>query len=181
MYPILRLAKGMWRARKDEPLPVTGTHISHHLCWLIDIDPWRELNNGRTLTLYDLGRLPFAKRIGMVDASRRNNWSFAVAGVSVRYRRRVRAMTRIEIRTRGLGWDDKFLYFEQAIFLPSGECANHGLIRMAAANDKGIVPPAKLVEEMGQAGPSPELPEWVKAWIAAENTRPWPPMQDAIG
>ncbi len=179
MYPIFRLLKGMRKVRGLPAMPATGTHISHHICWWIDIDPWRELNNGRTLTLYDLGRLPYAKRIGMIDAAKRNQWSFAVAGVSVRYRRRVRMGARIEMRTRGLGWDDKFFYIEQAMFLKNGDCANHALIRMAAANAKGIVPSATLAAEMGHHGPSAELPDWVRHWIAADDERPWPPMQDA--
>ena len=58
MYPFLRMFKEMARASRMPPLGLFDTHVSHHLCWPWDLDPWVELNNGRTLTLYDLGRLP---------------------------------------------------------------------------------------------------------------------------
>jgi hypothetical protein len=31
---------------------------------------------------------------------------------------------------------------------------------------------------MGQDMRAPDLPDWAAAWIAADATRPWPPMQD---
>lgn len=34
------------------------------------------------------------------------------------------------------------------------------------------------MEAMGLKEQSPDAPEWVTNWIAAETTRPWPPMQD---
>ena len=54
MYPFLRMVKETWANRNAPPLGLTGTHVSHHICWPWDLDIWMELNNGRTLTLYDL-------------------------------------------------------------------------------------------------------------------------------
>ncbi|NAZ37463.1 thioesterase family protein [Rubellimicrobium sp. CFH 75288] len=179
MYPVLRLAWQLWRHRNDPPLPPEGVHESRHLCWPWDLDIWNELNNGRTLTLYDLGRLPWIRRVGLVGAMRRNGWGAAVAGASVRYRRRVRAFDRLRMRTRGIGWDARFFYVEQAIFLRSGECAGHVLLRVATTGRGGIVAPARVMAALGRDGTSPPLPPWVSAWIAAEETRPWPPFADA--
>lgn len=153
------------------------THVSHHVCWPWDLDPWMELNNGRTLTLYDLGRLPFSTRIGLIDALRANRWGMTVAGSSVRYRRRVRMFQRVEMRSRCIGWDHRFLYIEQSMWR-GGEALNHILIRLATTHDGGILPPASLVAAMGQTDTTgPALPDWVQAWIAADAQRPWPPAQ----
>ena len=56
MFPIVRLIKDLLLARRMPPLGVTETHVSHHICWPWDLDIWMELNNGRAMTLYDLGR-----------------------------------------------------------------------------------------------------------------------------
>ena len=116
MYPFLRLGLELALARARRPLPLDGVHVSRHTCWPWDIDPWGELNNGRTLTLYDLGRVPLAVRTGLVAALRRNGWGLAVAGASVRYRRRVRAFERLEMRSAFVGRDPRFLYVHQAMF-----------------------------------------------------------------
>lgn len=175
MYPVARMAFQLWRHRADPSLGLFETHESRHLCWPWDLDVWGELNNGRTLTLYDLGRIPWFRRIGLDPALRREGWQVAVAGASVRWRRRVRAFDRLAMRTRALGWDARFVYIEQSLWR-GGECASHVLIRSAASDKGGIVPPARLLAAIGHHEPSPPLPAWVQAWIAADGERPWPPM-----
>ncbi len=71
MYPFIRMGWQIFKHRNDPPLPPGGVHESSHYCLPWDLDLWRELNNGRTLTLYDLGRIPLAKRIGLIPALRR--------------------------------------------------------------------------------------------------------------
>jgi acyl-CoA thioesterase FadM len=174
MYPFVRIAKELWKFRNAEPLPLLGIHISHHICWPWDLDPWIELNNGRTLTLYDLGRIPFARRLGFDRVLRAKGWGITVAGSSVRYRRRVRAFDRLEMRTRILGWDARFFYIEQSMWR-GDDCTSHMLLRSAVTSTPGIVNPAEMVAALGATTQNPALPGWVTVWIAAEAQRPWPP------
>jgi len=174
MYPVVRLAKEMARHRGCR-LDLFATHACDLICWPWDLDPWWELNNGRTLTLYDLGRLPLALRLGILDALRANRWSMTAAGAHVRYRRRVRAFHRVTLHSRLIGWDARFLYIEQAMWR-RGAALNHILVRQAATHPGGILPPARLIAAMGYGEtPSPALPDWVTAWVEAEGLRPWPP------
>ena len=176
MYPVPRLLWQLWRTRSAPPLPLDGVHVSHHICWPWDLDVFGELNNGRTLTLYDLGRIPWFGRIGLEPVLRREGWQVAVAGASVRWRKRVHAMERLTMRTRALGWDDRFLYSEQSLWKSNGDCASHILIRAAVSTKAGIVPAPQVLAALGHDAPSPDLPLWVREWITAEAHRPWPPM-----
>ncbi len=178
MYPVFRLFWQLRRHRKDPALPLLGTHESEHLCWPWDLDVFGELNNGRTLTLYDLGRIPWFRRIGLEPVLRRERWQVAVVGASVRWRRRVHGFERLRMRTRALGWDERFFYTEQSIWKTNGECASHVLIRSAVSDKGGIVPSARVLAAMGHAEPSPALPLWVREWVQAEGHRPWPPMSE---
>lgn len=180
MYPFFRLGWQLWRHRRDPPLGLLDTHESRHICWPWDIDVWRELNNGRTLTLFDLGRLPMSVRMGLAPVLRRNRWGMVMAGASVRWRRRVVAFDRLTMRSRGVGWDDRFIYSEQSLWKSDGECASHMLIRAAVTSKAGIVPPARVLVAMEQDPVSPPLPDWVRGWIEADAERPWPPMQDTV-
>jgi acyl-CoA thioesterase FadM len=174
MYPIIRLFKELVKFRKAAPLGLTDTHVSHHICWPWDIDPWMELNNGRTLTLFDLGRIPLARRTGLFDLLRRNRWGLTMAGASVRYRRRVRPFQRVEMRSRAVCWDERFIYLEQSMWR-DGEATSHILYRSAVTGRDGIVPPQAVVDALGLPVDPPEIPDWIAAWIKAEATRPWPP------
>jgi len=178
MYPFIRMAKEFYVHRKAADLPVTGTHVSHHICWPLDIDMWLEMNNGRAFPLYDLGRLVLAKRTGLIALMKREKWVLTVAGSTIRYRKRVRAFHKITMKSRCVGWDDKFFYIEQSMWR-RGECTSHVMIRMAATDRNGLVRTDRVIAAFGPTGPQPELPEWVQSWIKAEAQRPWPPMQDA--
>jgi acyl-CoA thioesterase FadM len=159
---------------RAETLPVWGTHVSRHTCWPWDLDLWMELNNGRTLTFFDLGRLPLAQRNGLARVIRENGWGITVAGASVRYRARIRLFDRVEMRSRGVGHDGRFLYIEQTMW-KGATCTTQALIRSAVTSTEGIVAPQKVLAAMGHDGVSPALPDWVSAWIAADAVRPWPP------
>jgi acyl-CoA thioesterase FadM len=178
MYPFIRMLKALWNVRSAAPLAFNEAHVSQHRCWPQDIDMWMELNNGRTLSLYDLGRIPLAKRTGLIGAIRSQNWGLTMAGVSVRYRRRIRTFEAFTMRSRAVCWDERFMYLEQCMVKADGEVANHALYRAAITDKNGIVAPERVVAAIRGNAKSPPIPEWVANWIKADATRPWPPMQD---
>mmetsp|Transcript_22550 Transcript_22550/g.36663 ORF Transcript_22550/g.36663 Transcript_22550/m.36663 type:complete len:189 (+) Transcript_22550:677-1243(+) len=178
MFPFVRLVKDMFVASRQSVIHPTDIHVSHHMVWPWDLDAFAELNNGRALTLYDLGRLGMGVRSGLITALKANKWGLTMAGSSVRYRRRLHAFQRFEMRSRTICWDDKFFYIEQSMWRPDGTCTSHVLYRAAATSKDGIVPPKEVGEAMGLDTTSPPAPDWVAAWIEAEAMRPWPPMQD---
>ncbi len=178
MYPFIRLTYQFFLHRNSPPMSPLETHISQHRCWPWDLDMFMELNNGRTLTIFDLGRIPAAKRAGLMAALKREKWGMTMAGASVRYRARIRLFQKIEMRSRLVGWDTRFFYLEQSMWR-GATCCNQIVYRAAITDKIGIVPAARLMEALGMDATSPAMPAWVQAWIDAENTRPWPPKQDA--
>ncbi|MEM6305961.1 MAG: acyl-CoA thioesterase [Pseudomonadota bacterium] len=178
MFPFVRVAKDVWLASRQPAFEdLTDTHVSQHICWPHDLDFWLELNNGRALMLYDIGRTALAQRVGLIAALKRRRWGLTMAGSNTRFRRRIHGFERFEMRSRALCWDDKFMYLEQSMWKRNGECASHVLYRSAVTDQNGIVSPARVMEEMGRSDPSPEMPAWVAEWCAAEGLRPWPPME----
>lgn len=175
MYPFLRLAYQSYRARRAPPLAIFGTHVSHHLCLPWDLDLWNELNNGRTLTIYDLGRIPLAIRTGLIALLQHKSWGLTIAGTVIRYRRRVRLFDRVEIQSRLIGWDKRFLYIEQSMWNARGDCTSQAILRSALTDGQGIVTTDRVAAALEIDQISPVMPDWVMAWIAAEDMRPWPP------
>ena len=137
-------------------------------------DNYIEMNNGRILTILDLGRTGLAQRVGILSALARNRWGLTVAGNSVMYRKRIRPFVKFRVVSKCVGWDDKFMYLEQSLWI-GADCAVQALFRTAVTDKNGIVRPEGLMADMGLTTPSPELPDWVKNWIDADKTRPWPP------
>ena len=97
-----------------------------------------------------------------------------MAGSVVRYRRRVRAFYRLDMASRLVGWDDKFLYAEQSMW-HRGTCTSHLVVRMAVTDAAGLVRMDRFARAVDLPEPPP-LPDWIRTWIEAEARRPWPPM-----
>ena len=136
MYPFFRMAKDLWRARRAPRIGLFETHVSYHRCWPQDLDIFLEMNNGRILTILDLGRTAGAIRSGWMDVLRREGWAMTMAGASVRYRRRIRLFDKLRVEGRCVGWDDKFIYMVQTVWV--GEtCAVQALFRAAVTDRHG--------------------------------------------
>ena len=161
-------------AMRMPPIPFDGVHVSTHRCWPHDVDFNLEMNNGRVLTIYDLGRIPMAYRAGLMGPMRRHGWSFAMAGASVRYRRRVHMFDRFTMTTQCVGRDARFFYIEQCMW-KGDEAASQIVYRSVMSSRDGIVPTQIVAEALGAPDWNPIMPEWIRNWIEAENTRPWPP------
>lgn len=174
MYPIIRLGKEMLLHRNAGGLPTLGTHVSHHRCWPQDIDVFMEMNNGRILTILDLGRTVLAHRVGLLAALKAQKWGLTMAGVSVRYRKRIRPFVKFRVVSRAVGWDDRFFYLDQSIWI-GDDCAAQALYRSAVTDRNGIVAPDRVFAAAGFDGTRPALPDWVQHWVDAEAQRPWPP------
>ncbi|WP_224816774.1 acyl-CoA thioesterase [Hasllibacter sp. MH4015] len=174
MYPYARFAALILSEKRKPPIGLFETHSLPMRCWPLDIDGFLEMNNGRVLTLFDLGRFALAMRIGLWDVLNREKWGLVVAGSTVRYRARITTFQRFEMRTRFLGWDHRFFYLEQAMWR-GDTCCNHALLRTGVTAKGRLAPVADVAQAMGITDGSPPLPEWARAWAEADGTRPWPP------
>jgi len=177
MYPIFRLVKEYAMATRQPRLQLDGTHVSYHRCWPQDLDLFMEMNNGRILTILDLGRTTLAHRVGLLRVLRQQKWGLTMAGVSVRYRKRIRPFVKFGTVSKMVSWDHRFMYLDQSIWI-GNECAVQALYRSAVTDKNGLVTPDRLLTAMGIAALPPEVPDWVQAWIDADATRPWPPINN---
>ncbi len=174
MYPFLRLALVVRSARRRPALPLDGASRLSLRCLPFDLDVFAEMNNGRVLTLYDLGRFDHAVRTGLIDRLKPNGWGFAVGGASVRYRKRVKLFDRIELLTRPVCRDHRWFYMRQTMTV-RGAAVSSGLMRTCVTDRAGLVPTDRVVAALGREDWRPEIPDWVARWIAGEDARPWPP------
>ncbi len=175
MYPFLRVLPAIRRARRGPRIQPGEVHVVRTRCWPTDVDQFWELNNGRSLTLMDMGRMSILRGARVAQALGPKGLRLAIAGATVQYRRRVRLWERLEIRTRIIGTDARFFYIEQVIYA-GGEFAHHAVFRAVAAGPKGIARMGEALGGLEHPGWRAELPEWVRDWAAAEAKRERPEM-----
>ena len=135
---------------------------------LNDLDIYGHMNNGRYLTLMDLGRMDWIWRTGLGHAARKNRWKPLVAASTIRYKKALTLGKHFTLRTRILGWDKKWFYIEQS-FRRGERLVALAVVKGLFRGPQGNVPPEEVLKEINQKGTSPALPESVRLWVASES------------
>lgn len=175
MYPYLRAARSLSGKKTQLNSIWDTTHLDMRV-WPGDIDIFMELNNGRYLTLMDFGRFDFLKRMDWMKLSRSLKWGGAVAGVSIRYRKRLHLWQKFTLSTRLVAVDDRWLYFGHSVERRE-EMHASALVRFAITDKNGLVPINKIETALG-IKIDRKMPGWVREWDHSDQIRPWLPMKD---
>lgn len=136
--------------------------------WPNDLDVNVHMNNGRYLSLMDIGRVDLMLHCGLGNWLRRG-WQPLVAASFCRHFKPLNVFQRFEIRSRVLGWDEKWLYIEHRI-LRRGSLHALAVVKALVAERGRLLPTAELLAAAGGLpAPSPALPAWVQAWLESER------------
>lgn len=134
---------------------------------LTDLDPLRHVNNGKYLSMLDLGRLDLMLRSGFWGAIAERGWYPVVSAQTITYKRSLTLGQRFELVTRVLGVDDRAVYLEQT-FVRRGAVVARAVVQARfLRRSGGTVPMTDLLDAVGGAPADRELPEWVHGWAGA--------------
>ena len=163
MYPLLRLVRVIVKSQFQEKLSFDNDYTdSVNLIVLPqDIDPFMELNNGRYVTLLDLGRFSLGGKVNMASFLKRNNWSLTIVGTYNEYRFRLRLFQRFILKTKIIGYDENWFYFFQKVER-KGKTHMASVVKFAYTSKEGLVLPKEVISAMGIKYDPNKLPLWIK-------------------
>ena len=163
MYPLLRLIRVVVKSQFKEKLSFDNDYTdSINLIVLPqDIDPFMELNNGRYVTLLDLGRFSLGAKVNMVSFLKRNNWSLTIIGTYNEYRYRLRLFQRFILKTKIIGYDEKWFYFFQKVER-NEKTHMASIVKFAYTSKKGLVSTKEVITAMDIEYDPNSLPSWIK-------------------
>ncbi|PUB24919.1 YbgC/YbaW family acyl-CoA thioester hydrolase [Promicromonospora sp. AC04] len=110
-----RLMMLRWRVRSRRRLELSETARTPFRVLPTDLDLLGHMNNGKYLSIMDVGRMDLLIRSGFWDVLRKMGWYPVVAGQTITYRRSLRLGQRFDLYTRLIGLDDRWGYVEQTI------------------------------------------------------------------
>ena len=168
MNLILRLIRVLFVALRRPPLDLFGESVVRFRVWPGDLDFNLHMNNGRYLTLMDLGRLDLMARHGTLKQVHKNRWQPVVAAQTILYRRALKPFQRYSLHSRVVCWDDKFIYLEQR-FQTGDKLAASAIVKAAVRRGGRTLRPRELLKAIGQERRSPPMPPAIKAWALAEE------------
>lgn len=133
-----------------------------------DLDFNLHMNNGRYLTIMDLGRFDLMQRSGLAGIAIKNRWMPVVASQVITYRRSLSPFQRYSLHSRILGWDERFVYFLQQ-FHADGKLAASALVRAGILVKGRSLTIEEMMPMVGYKGPTPLLSPEVTAWRGTEE------------
>lgn len=129
-----------------------------------DLDVQRHMNNGRYLTLMDLGRMDLMVRSRFWQRITDQGWYPVVAGQSITYRRSLQLWEQFDLASGVIGHDDRWIYMEQ-VFRRDGKVVADAIVRARFLRKTGGSVPMDEVLALVQPLPeSLQLPEWIADW-----------------
>jgi acyl-CoA thioesterase FadM len=153
--------------RRTRPLAVMDVSRIRLTTLPTDIDLLRHMNNGRYLSLFDLGRWDLLIQTGLADATRREGWFAVVSSETITFRKSLRLWQRFTLETRFLGQDDRATYLEHRAVV-DGEIYARAIIRARMVRRTGgTVPHDELFAAVGRPEGLPDVEPWVHEWAAA--------------
>src|SRR5579859_5387361 len=165
VFRLLRILVWGLIGPKIDPL---GRSIVSFRVWPNDLDINIHMNNGRYLTIMDLGRLDLILRSGFGRIMLKRKWSAVLGSVTVRFRRPLQPFQRYDLVTRILGWDEKCVFIEQQ-FVVAGQACAIGYAKAIIIEGTRALPMSEMLAAIGYAYPSPPLPDAIRSWLDAER------------
>jgi acyl-CoA thioesterase FadM len=137
-----------------------------------DIDILRHMNNGRYLSLFDLGRWDLLIRTGLFDAMNDRGWYAVVSSETVTFRKSLELWQRFDVQSRFVGHDEKALFLEHRAVV-DGEVYAKVIVRARMLRRSGgTVSHEELFGALGKPEGLPEIDEWIHDWAAASALPP---------
>ncbi|GAT74134.1 hypothetical protein MHM582_2635 [Microbacterium sp. HM58-2] len=160
------------RVRRGKVLDPTSVGTITVTTLPTDLDILRHMNNGRYLSLFDLGRWDQLIRTGLFDAMKERGWYAVVSSETITFRRSLQLWQRFEVQSRFIGHDDKALFMEHRAVV-DGEVYARAIVRARMLRRTGgTVSNEELFAAVGKPHGVPEIDPWVHDWAAASALPP---------
>lgn len=137
-----------------------------------DIDILRHMNNGRYLSLFDLGRWDLLIRTGLFDTMKEHGWYAVVSSETVTFRKSLELWQRFDVESRFIGHDDKAVFLEHRAVI-DGEIYARVIVRARMLRRSGgTVPHEELFGAVGRPDGVPDIEDWIHDWATATSLPP---------
>lgn len=131
---------GRWRT----PVHPLGPCRTPFRVSLGDLDVFRHMNNGRYLTIMDIGRVDLMRRSGVLARINRAGFYPVVTAESITFRKSLNWPQPFDVETAVLQWDEKSVIMSQRFLVGNVEYASALLQARFLRRSGGSVPTAEL-------------------------------------
>jgi acyl-CoA thioesterase FadM len=134
-----------------------------------DLDLNMHMNNGRFLSVMDLGRLDLLIRTDLAAALVKHRWQPLVGAVNIRYKQSLMPFQRYRLHTKVIGWDEKWFYIEQR-FERRNRTIAVGMVKALFRGKGRNITPERTLRLINVNIDPPQMPDRILKWLSMEIT-----------
>ncbi|MDQ4215720.1 acyl-CoA thioesterase [Microbacterium capsulatum] len=169
---ILVILSARRRLRRGQGLDQTAVSTIRLTTLPTDLDILWHMNNGRYLSLFDLGRWDLLIRTGLFDAMKERGWYAVVSSETVTFRKSLELWQRFDVESRFTGHDHKAMFMEHRAVV-DGEVYAKVIVRARILRRSGgRVSHEEFFGALGHPGDVPGVEDWIHDWAAASALPP---------
>lgn len=138
----------------------------------IDLDLYRHMNHAKYLNYLEAARWDLQVRSGFLKLALKRGWIGPIASVHIAYFRPLNLFQRFEITTQFIGFEEKWFYILQRIWLGEKEACRaliRGTVRQGRSNVSSAVYLAELGFDPNHMEIPPEVVDWVRAGMTSND------------
>jgi acyl-CoA thioesterase FadM len=152
-----------------------GASVLRFRVWPHDIDTNLHLNNGRYLTIADLGRTDLLLRMGLIKLVLKEGLQPMLSGSAIRYRREIKPFQPFRLESSIIAWRGTSFVMQHRFIIQGrdgqDQTAALALVRGGLYDKKRrlFVGAERLAQAVGYQGESPEITPDIEAFLAVED------------
>ncbi|MBV8048838.1 MAG: thioesterase family protein [Paludibacterium sp.] len=132
-----------------------------------DLDFNGHMNNGRYMTIVDLGLIEYMTRCGFLRQALKRGWRPVLGGAMIAFRRGLKPWRSYQLRFSVVSWAGNWSYMRFE-FVHRGEVMAVGYAKGGILSRDGLIPCAKTFAAIEEHRLSPTPSMALQAWIDAD-------------
>lgn len=145
-----------------------GTSLHSIRVWPNDLDFNLHVNNGRVLTMLDLGRFKLLHDTQLLKPTLKRRWLPVLGSAKVHFLKPLTLWKKLDIHTKVIYWDEKWVYLEQNIYIKERLHVT-AMLKAAFLGPEGRIYPQQIIDLMPNPPEQPQIPRKLHAWLHAEK------------
>ena len=134
-----------------------------------DLDLNMHMNNGRYLTIMDIGRTDFTMKLDLHKLMVKEKWGAVATAINVIYLRPLNPFDKYTLKTKFIAWDDMWFYLEQK-FVKQDKVVASAIVKATFIKNGKRLDPQKVLEiSKGGVVAPVEFPNYLKELIQGEE------------
>ncbi|MBS1958439.1 MAG: thioesterase family protein [Bdellovibrionales bacterium] len=164
VFRLIRIVIESFFRRRLHPLSESVLHLR---VLPNDLDLNMHMNNGRFLSIMDLGRLDLLIRTDLAGVLLKHRWQPLVGAVNIRYKQSLMPFQKYRLHTKVIGWDEKWFYIEQR-FERRNRTIAVGLVKALFRGNRRNITPEQTLKLIDVNIDAPDMPDQVLKWLSME-------------